>query len=203
MEKKYLYINSLNKYMVYLEIGNKKYQWNGNSIIKSSIPDLGNELIRIGINHNAFNLNLEYRLLKATFFDLGNTLIKTIFNGPTLTSITIFPETQEIISSLKDRGLKIGIISNGSRSLFETLPNHQKLELNDLFNQFDVVILSGDPDIGVEKPHKEIFEKAILKLDSSLDPLDTTFIADDKDINHFKVYNFLFIQKLQEIESYV
>jgi hypothetical protein len=63
--------------------------------------------------------------------------------------------------------------------------------------------MAGDGDIGIKKPHKEIFEKAILKLDSNLNPLDTAFISDDLDINHFKVYNLLFIQKLQEIDSYV
>ncbi len=80
--------------MVYLEIDNKRYSWDGNSINKSSISDLNNELIRIGMNHNSFNL-----ILKAAFFDLGNTLIKTTFNGPTLTEIAVFPETEEIISS--------------------------------------------------------------------------------------------------------
>lgn len=140
--------------------------------------------------------------LKAVFFDLGNTLIKTSFNGSTLTNIIVFPETEEIIFSLKNRGIKLGIISNGSRSLFGTLPDNQNLELNNLFSKFDVVIISDD-DVGVRKPHKEIFKKAILQLDSTLDPLSTAFIADDIDINHFKVYNLLFIQKLHEISSYV
>ena len=74
-------------------------------------------------------MNLEYRLLKAVFFDLGNTLIKTTsLMVQLLTSITIFPETQEIISSLKDKRIKkFGIISNGSRSLFETLPESSEI----------------------------------------------------------------------------
>lgn len=136
--------------MVYLEIGNKRYQWNGNSINKSSINDLDNELIRIGMNHNSFNLRLEYKSLKAAFFDLGNTLIKTTFNGSILTNIAIFPETEEIISSLKSRRIKLGIISNGSRSLFGTFPDDQKVELNNLFSKFDVVVMSGDGDIGIK-----------------------------------------------------
>ena len=165
--------------------------------------NLGNELIRIGINNNnSFSLILEYKLLKTAFFDLGNTLIKTTFNGSTLTNISVFPEIEEIISSLKNRGIKLGIISNGSRSLFGTLPDDQNLELNNLFNKFDVVIMSDD-DVGVRKPHKEIFKRAISQLDPNLDPISTAFIADDIDINHFKVYNLLFIQKLQDISSYV
>ena len=195
-------MNRTDKNMVYLEIDNKRYLWDGNSINKSSISDLNNELIRIGMNRNSFNLILEYKSLKAVFFDLGNTLIKTTFNGPTLTKITVFPETEEIIFSLKNKGIKLGIISNGSRSLFGTLPNDQNLELNNLFSKFDVVMMSDD-DVGVRKPHKEIFKKAILQLDPNLNPSSTAFIADDIDINHFKVYNLLFIQRLQEISSYL
>ena len=120
------------------------------------------------MNYNSFNLILEYKSLKAAFFDLGNTLIKSTFNCSTLTNITVFPKVEEIISSLKDRGIKLGIISNGRRSLFGTLPDDQNLELNNLFSKFDVVIMSDD--VGVRKLHKEIFEKAILQLDSNLDP---------------------------------
>ncbi len=188
--------------MVYLEIDNTRYFWDGNSINKSSITDLNNELIRIGMNLNSFNLVLEYKSLKAAFFDLGNTLIKTTFDDSILTNISVFPEVEEIISALNDRGIKLGIISNGTRSLFGTLPDDQNLELNNLFRKFDVVIMSDD-DVGVRKPHKEIFRKAILQLDPNLDPLSTAFIADDNDINHFKVYNLLFIQKLEEISSYL
>lgn len=53
--------------MVFLEIGNKRYQWTGNSINKSSISQLGNELIRIGMDRNFFNLILEY-VIKSSFF---------------------------------------------------------------------------------------------------------------------------------------
>lgn len=191
--------------MVYLEIGNKRYSWDGNSISKSSITEHSKELIRLGMESDSFNLVLEHRSLKAVFFDLGDTLIKATLNDSThtLTNITVFPETEEIISSLRDKGIKLGIISNGSQSLFETLPDDQKLELKTLFSKFDVVIMSDDDDVGVRKPHKKIFEKAILQLDPNLDPLSTAFIAEDKDINHFKIYNLLFIQKLKDISSFV
>lgn len=189
--------------MVFLEIGNTRYKWNSNSINKSSINDLGNELIRIGMNHNSFNIILEYESLKAIFFDLGNTLIKTTSNGSNIINITIFPETQEIISSLKNRGIKLGIISNGSRTHLSEWLDDQNSELNQLFSKFDVVIMSDDDDVGVRKPHKEIFKRAILQLDANLDPLSTAFISDEIDINHFKVYNLLFVQNLREISSYV
>jgi len=65
--------------MVFLDIDNNGYTWAGDSITNSSITDLGNDLIRVGISDNNFNLILEYKSLKAVFFDLRNTLVKTIF----------------------------------------------------------------------------------------------------------------------------
>jgi len=189
--------------VVFLEIGNTRYEWGNSSINRSSINDLGNELIRIGMNQDSFKLILEYTPLKAMFFDLGNTLIKTTFTGSNITNITIFPETQEIISSLKNRGIKLGIISNGSRTLLSEWLDDQNSELSQLFRKFDVVIMSDDDVGGVRKPHKEIFEHAISQLDANLDPLSTAFISDNIDINHFKVYNLLFVQNLREISSFV
>ena len=186
--------------MIFLKIGNKKYQWNGDTI-NSSIVDNDTESIQIGLSTNSFDLFLEYKLLKAVFFDLGNTLVKPILNGSSITDIIFYPETNEIISSLKDRGIKLGIISNGSRNLLSQWLNDQNSKLSQLFSKFDVVIMSDDDDIGIRKPHKQIFEKAISKLDPNLDPSTTAFITEQ--INDFKVYNLLFIQQLNEISSYI
>ncbi|HEY7569764.1 MAG TPA: hypothetical protein VH796_00220 [Nitrososphaeraceae archaeon] len=56
---------------------------------------------------------------------------------------------------------------------------------------------------GVRKPQKEIFKRAISQLDPNLSLSSTAFIADEDDINHFKVYNLLFIQQLKDISSYI
>ena len=189
--------------MVFLDINNNRYTWTGNSIIKSSITDLGNNLIRVGISDNNFNIILEYNSLKAIFFDLGNTLVKTIFDNSNLIDVIIFPETNEIISSLKDKGIRLGIISNGSRSLLKKWLENQNSELNQLFNKFDLILMSDDDANGIRKPQKQIFEKAVSQLDPNLNLSSTAFIADEADINHFKVYNLLFIQQLKEISSYV
>ena len=189
--------------MVFLDINNNRYIWAGNSITKSPITDLGNDLIRVGLSDNNFKIILEYNSLKAIFFDLGNTLVKTIFDNSNLIDVVIFPETNEIISSLKDKGIKLGIISNGSRSLLKKWLENQNSELNQLFNKFDLIIMSDDDADGRRKPQKQIFEKAISQLDPTLNLSSTAFIADEADINHFKVYNLLFIQQLKEISSYV
>jgi predicted HAD superfamily phosphohydrolase YqeG len=165
---------------------------------------LGNNLIRVGLSNNNFKIILEYNSLKAIFFDFGNTLVKTILdNSFNLIDVIIFPETNEIISSLKDKGIKLGIISNGSRSLLKKWLDDQNSDLNQLFNKFDLIIMSDDDVGGIRKPQKQIFEKAISELDPNLNLLSTAFIAEEADINHFKVYNLLFIQQLKEISSYV
>ena len=171
-------------------------------ITRSSITDLGNDLIRVGISDNNFKIVLEYKSLKAVFFDLGNTLVKTIFDNSHIIDVIVFPEVNEIISSLKDRGIKIGIISNGSRSQLSKRLEDQNSDLNQLFNKFNLIIMSDNDIGGVRKPDKEIFKKAISQLDADLNLLSTAFIAGD-DINHFKVYNLLFIQLIKEISSYV
>jgi HAD superfamily hydrolase (TIGR01662 family) len=188
--------------MVFLDIDNNRYTWTGDSITRSSITDLDNDLIRVGVSDNNFRIILEYKSLKAVFFDLGNTLVKTIFDNSHIIDVMIFPEINEIISSLKNRGIKLGIISNGSRSLLKKWLEDQNSDLTQLFDKFNLIIMSDDDVGGVRKPQKEIFRKAISQLDPDLNLLSTVFIADDADINHFKVYNLLFIQQLKEISSY-
>jgi hypothetical protein len=199
-----IYIDLYVIIMVFLDIDNNRYTWAGASITRSSITDLGNDLIRIGICENNLKIILEYKSLKAVFFDLGNTLVKTIFdNSSNLIDVIIFPETNEIISSLKERGIKLGIISNGSRGLLKKWLDDQNSDLNQLFDKFNLIIMSDDDVGGVRKPQKEIFKRAISQLDPNLSLLSTAFIAEEADINHFKVYNLLFIQQLKEISSYV
>ena len=134
---------------------------------------------------------------------MGNTLVKIISDNSDSIDVIIFPETNEIISSLKDRGIKLGIISNGSRSQLKKWLDDQNSDLNQLFDKFILIIMSDDDVGGVRKPQREIFRKAISQLDPDLNLLSTAFIADEADINHFKVYNLLFIQQLKEISSYV
>jgi predicted HAD superfamily phosphohydrolase YqeG len=190
--------------MVFLDIDNNRYTWAGNSITRTSIAGLDNDLIRVGLANHNFKIVLEYKALKAVFFDLGNTLVKPVSdNTGIIDDVIVFPEVNEIITSLKNRGIKLGIISNGSRNLLKKCLQDQNSALNRLFDKFNLIIMSDDDVGGVQKPNKKIFEKAISQLDPKLNLLSTTFIAEETDINHFKVYNFLFIQQLKEISSYI
>jgi hypothetical protein len=46
--------------MVFLDVDNNRYTWSGTSITRSSITDLPNNLIRVGISDNNFRIVLEY-----------------------------------------------------------------------------------------------------------------------------------------------
>ena len=46
------------------------------------------------------------------FFDLGNTLI---FRANPDEKFVNFPETDSILSNLKQKGIEVGVISNGNR----------------------------------------------------------------------------------------
>ena len=150
---------------------------------------------------NGINIMIGYKhvSLKAIFFDLGNTLLIPTWSNNRIIDIGISPHTTPLITSLKESGFKIGIIADGSVDLFNHLPADKKSLLNDLLHKFDTVIMSRDVEGIPDKPHKEIFELANSSM--QVNPQNTAFITEDE--NHFKVYNLLFTQKLNNIESYV
>lgn len=63
----------------------------------------------------------------------------------------IFPNTIPLLKKLKEKGLLLGVITNGP----SYLQNH-KMDESGLRPYMDIVIVSGD--LGVHKPNKEIFE---------------------------------------------
>jgi histidinol phosphatase-like enzyme len=194
--------------MIYLKVDNKKYTWNG---ISTSINDLisvesdhtNNDLITVGMEKNDINIMIGYKQmsLKAIFFDLGDTLLipKRSDNNEIL-DIDISPNAIPLINSLKELGFKVGIISDGRRDvLFNNLPEDKKSLLNHLLDKFDTIIMSMDEEGIPNKPHKKIFELANSRM--RVNPQNTAFITENE--NHFKIYNLLFTQKLNNIESYI
>ncbi len=80
-----------------------------------------------------------------------------------------YPFTDEVVSSLKKRGIHTGLISNwdrGCRSL---------LEANGLAGQFDPLLISSE--VGLEKPDKRIFELALEK--AGADPDECIYVGDN------------------------
>ena len=72
------------------------------------------------------------------------------------TKTLLIDGAREMLQYLKDKGYKIGMISNG---FYEV--QHCKMRSSDIEHFFDVVVLSDD--IGVNKPDRRIFDHALKK----------------------------------------
>ena len=71
--------------------------------------------------------------------------------------VSLFPDTVEVLTALKRRGLLIGVITNGT-----SLMQNRKLDVSGLRPLLDVTVVSGDER--VHKPDPEIFRRAAARL---------------------------------------
>ncbi|QIG40250.1 HAD family hydrolase [Microbacterium sp. 4R-513] len=69
-------------------------------------------------------------------------------------SFELYPESREVLAALRERGIRIAIITNGPTGL-----QRAKVDAVGLGDLVDAVIVSGEH--GVEKPEAEIFEIAL------------------------------------------
>lgn len=69
---------------------------------------------------------------------------------------TLAPTARATLASLRERGVRLALISNWDTRLRATL------EQLDIVSAFDTLLISGEE--GVEKPEPEIFERAITRL---------------------------------------
>ena len=102
-------------------------------------------------------------MIRAVFFDLGDTLIvEEEVAGKHLWEVTLkkLPYLDEVMTELKKKGYKVGIITNTVTSREE----HVRIALRkiDVEKYFDVIITSVD--VGHEKPDERIFMTALRKL---------------------------------------
>ena len=102
-----------------------------------------------------------------------------------------------LLNDLKNEGIETGIISNGNRAEVDSL-----LDDPTFLNQFKVIVMSGDPEVGgVSKPSPKIFNVALSKmsvvLGREVNPLETTFLTET--VQHFRVYVSLYSLGIQEI----
>ncbi len=86
---------------------------------------------------------------------------KSRYLGPKYLSILgtktrLIDGAREMLQYLKDKGYKIGLISNGFHEV-----QFRKLRSSDIKHFFDVVVLSDD--LGVNKPDRRIFDYALQK----------------------------------------
>lgn len=92
--------------------------------------------------------------IKVIFFDLGETLVTSPRKW--------LPNAKALISSLRPKGFRLGIISNTAglsnrQAILDILPVDFDLTL------FDSTLVLFSSELGKEKPHKEIFEEAIIR----------------------------------------
>lgn len=81
-----------------------------------------------------------------------------------------FDFTEPMLKELKGKGLKLGLISNGSSQL-----QRKKLEILDLEKYFDEIIISGE--LGVDKPDLKPFEVMAERL--NLKPSELIYVGDN------------------------
>jgi len=89
---------------------------------------------------------------------------------------TLYPEVRNVLSELKTRGLKIGLISNAYEE--EINACMQKAGFGSA--AFDVVV--GVDAIGNMKPHPDVFKYALHKL--NVHPEETIFVGDNVEVDY-------------------
>lgn len=70
---------------------------------------------------------------------------------------TLFPDTVEVLTALRQRGYLLGILTNGPR-----VQQNRKLDVSGLRPLVDIAVVSGDE--GVHKPDPEIFRRVAARL---------------------------------------
>ena len=113
-------------------------------------------------------------MIRAVFFDLGDTLIvEEEVAGKHLWEATLkkLPYLDEVMTELKKKGYKVGIITNTVTSREE----HVRIALRkiDVEKYFDVIITSVD--VGHEKPDERIFMTALRML--NVKPKDAVMVG--------------------------
>ncbi|KAI8975429.1 HAD-like domain-containing protein [Mycotypha africana] len=84
---------------------------------------------------------------------------------------TIFPDVLPTLEELKNQGFRMGVISNADERLATIIDN---LELG---KYFDFVLASAD--VGVVKPNKAIYDKALKAAGREVKPQEALHVGDD------------------------
>ena len=119
---------------------------------------------RMWLDHLSEALDLDLRGA-----DLERELTLAIREIETRSPEILDPDTHELLSGLRDRGYRLGIISNWSADLADYLRSFG------LAKYFDTVIASEA--VGTAKPHREIFLRGLTALDCH--PSSAVHVGDD------------------------
>ncbi len=104
--------------------------------------------------------------IKVVYFDIGDTLV---------TGKAWLPGAQALLGHLRDKGMRIGLISNtGELSRDELASEYLPADFD--FGWFDEEIVLLSSEVGVEKPALSMFTMAVNHADVS--PWETLFVAE-------------------------
>ncbi len=110
-----------------------------------------------------YRMGWEVTLIRAVFFDLGDTLVaEESAEGRRIWEVTLtkLPHLDDVLTELKRKSFKLGIITNTVTSREE----HVRVALRrvNIEKYFDVIVTSVD--VGHEKPDERIFMTALRKV---------------------------------------
>jgi len=89
--------------------------------------------------------------------------------------LEVYPEVKDTLRTVKQRGLKTGIVSNGFQIDIREILSRTSLE-----GKFNVTV--GVDDVGKPKPHAEIFNYALEKL--KIKPHEALFVGDNPETDY-------------------
>ncbi|MBZ9571143.1 TIGR02253 family HAD-type hydrolase [Methanobrevibacter sp. TMH8] len=133
-------------------------------MIENGLPstqDEAYELLKEIIAEKGSNYNKHFNVLtKRMCGEESNLLIAlgmVTYHNVKFALLRPFPKTMDVLVYLKNKGYKLGVISNGI-----TIKQWEKLVRLDIHYFFDEVITSEE--VGSEKPEKKIFEEAMNRM---------------------------------------
>lgn len=99
------------------------------------------------------------------------TAVLKAYGWQPVPGIRPYPDTHHVLTTLKENGFKLGLITNSMQPMWM---RDIELEAYELMPYFDSRLTSGD--VGYMKPHVAIYEKALAEL--SIEPQHAMFVGD-------------------------
>jgi FMN phosphatase YigB (HAD superfamily) len=123
------------------------------------------------------------RILMQTLVELGFTedehigmrqCLEAYGWGP-VPGVVVFPDTQKALNILSERGVRTGIVTNASQSMYLRDIELEHFGLLQYFPNVDTRISAAD--VGFLKPHEAIFKRALEAVGAT--PEETVFVGDN------------------------
>jgi leucyl aminopeptidase len=117
--------------------------------------------------------------VKIIFFDLGDTLGQAVLSPPPvrLLEFDVFPFVGDLLTRLRARGLRLGIISNTGNDSGAHVDS--VLGRAGILDHFDPALRIYSQDIGLKKDSPQIFLAATARAGEEHDPASCLFVGED------------------------